>query len=60
MARGEAGQGRRASTDIDLVQGHAETFSKALLRAGAGLVLVLEVVLENVMLFLGAVQGPCQ
>ena len=44
-----------SGTDVDLVQGHAEVVGKALLGAGAGLVVLLEVALEDVMLLLGPV-----
>ena len=49
-------QGVGSWTDVNLVQGNAEVVGEALLRAGAGLVVLLEVALEDVMLLLGPVR----
>lgn len=43
-------------TDVNFIQRDAKCFGKALLGAGAGLVVLLEVLLEDVVLLLGAVR----
>lgn len=45
--------GRKRAAHVDLVEGHAEGNGVLLLDAGAGLVLLLEVVLEDIVLLLG-------